>query len=103
MAFLDNAAAASNAIHALLPRVHNRCRSRDDARAVLQALVLVAEKQTDALASLDKFVLNARELGISRDVRADLQRGRVGLSQFLGIVLGEIARVERLLGPPVDG
>ena len=103
LAFLDNAGAAVNAIHDLLRRIHNRRRSRDEARAVLQALVLVAGKQTDALASLDRFVLHARELGLGRDARAELQRGRVGLSQSLGIILGEIARAERLLGPPVDG
>jgi hypothetical protein len=102
-AFHDNAAATSNAIHDLLRRVHNNRRSRDEEYAVLQALVLVADKQTDALASLDRFVLHARELGLSRDARADLQRGRVDLSQSLGIILRDIARAERLLGPPVDG
>lgn len=101
-AFLDNAAMASDAIQDLLRWVHNRRRSRDEARAVLQALVLVADKQTDALASLDRFVLHARELGLSRDAAAELQRGRVGLSQSLGIILGEIARVERRLGPPIN-
>jgi hypothetical protein len=102
-AFLDNAAAASNAIQDLLQCVHVLPRSRDEARAVLTAWRLVAEKQTDALASLDRFVLHARELGLDQDAMADLRRGRVGLAQSLGIILAEIARATRLLRTPVDG
>jgi hypothetical protein len=102
-AFLDDAAAASNAIQDLLQCTHIPARSRDEARAVLTPWRLVAEKQTDALASLDRFVLHARELGLDQDATADLRRGRVGLAQSLGIILAEIARVERLVRAPDAG
>ena len=99
-AFLDNAAAASNAIEDLLDCVDSQPTSRDEARAVLNAWRLVAEKHTDALASLDRFVLHARELGLDPNDLDDLRRGRVSLSSSLGTILSEVARVDWLLAAP---
>ena len=70
--------------------------------SMLKIWRLVAERQTDALASLDRFVLHACELGLGQDTTTDLRRGRVSLSESLGIILGEIAHAERHLGSPLD-
>ena len=101
-AFLDAAVAASNATQHLIHRVRYSPGSRDEKRALLKALRLVAEKLTDALASLDRFVLLGNELGLEQDATAELRRGRAGLSESLGIILREIGRAERDFIATVD-
>jgi hypothetical protein len=71
--------------------------------AYRQALVLVAEKQTNALASLARLVLRGHELGLAVDDMADLRQSRVGLSYSLGLILDEITGAEQFLGLPIDG
>jgi hypothetical protein len=62
----------------------------------------IAEKQTDVLASLDRFVLRRHELGLAADDMADLRRVESASRTPLGLILDEIAR-RAVLGLLVDG
>ena len=62
-----------------------------------------ADKQTDVLTALDRFLVRSSELGIDQDAAADLRRGRVDLAESLGIALQEVERAERLLRALTDG
>ena len=77
---------------------------RNHTTQVLPAAVrLLADKQTDVLTALDRFLVRSNELGIGQDTTADLRRGRVVLAEFLGIALQEVERAKRLLRALTDG
>jgi hypothetical protein len=45
---------------------------------LLHAVRLLADKQTDVLSALDRFVMRSTELGIDQDAAADLRTGVAG-------------------------
>lgn len=102
-AFLDASVAASNAVQDLARFAFDQPESREEASALLHAVRLLADKQTDVLTALDRFLMRSNEVGIDQDTAADLRRGRVDLAEFLGIALQEVERAERLLKALTDG
>ena len=96
-AFFDASAAAASATHGLEKLAFDEPRSRDEARVLLQGLRLVAEKETDALAALDRFLLRCNDLGVDPETTADLRNGRADLIEYLNIALAEAERVELFL------
>jgi hypothetical protein len=102
-AFLDASVAASNAVQDLARLAFDQPESREEASALLHAVRLLADKQTDVLTALDRFLMRSNEVGIDQDTAADLRRGRVDLAEFLGIALQEVERAERLLKALTDG
>ena len=102
-AFLDASVAASNAVQRLASLVFDQPQSCEEASALLHAVRLLADKQTDVLTALDGFLVRSNELGIDQDAAADLRRGRVDLAEFLGIALREVERAERLFRALADG
>jgi hypothetical protein len=102
-AFLDASVAASNAVQGLARLVFDQPESREEAIALLHAVRLLADKQSDVLSALDRFVMRSNELGIDQDAAADLRRGRVDLAESRGIALQEVERAEQLLRALTDG
>jgi hypothetical protein len=102
-AFLDASVAASNAVQGLARLVFDEPESGEEVNALLDAVRLLADKQTDVLSALDRYVMRSTELGIDQDAAADLRRGRADLAASLGIALQEVERAERLLRALTDG
>ena len=102
-AFLDASVSASNAVQGLARLDFDRPESVEEASALLHAVQLLADKQTDVLSALDRFVMRSTELGIDQDAASDLRRGRADLAASLGIALQEVERAERLLRALTDG
>ena len=102
-AFLEASAAAANAVQELAGLGFEHPRSEEEARALLHAVRLVAEKETDALAALDRFLLRCAQLGLDPEPMADFRRGRVELAESLGVALGQVEQAKRVLRTLTDG
>lgn len=102
-AFLGAVEAATDAARGLAGLGSDERVSRDEASAALRAVLLLAEKQTEALAALDRLILRGDELNIAPDVAADLRRGRVDLAVSVGITLQRVERAERHLNALIEG